>query len=147
MTANTIRQIIESRVATEMALNPAYPVNYENTVFTPPNTTPWLQVFIRYGDSSYATLMAPATGLNKQNGVVTINIFTPVGAGTAANLTIANRVKQLFDRQIVSGIIFDGAAGPAPVGASVIQGGVSASSGLAAAYFQTQLTITFETFV
>lgn len=147
-TYNDIRAAIEGRIATEMAAAPVYPVSYQNVPFTPPNNTSWLQAFIRLGDNAYATLLPTGgVGFNRQNGVLTVNVFTPVGIGVAANYTIAERIKDLFDRQTVAGIIFDAAAGPAPVAASVIETGVSASSGLASIYLQTQLTVTFEAYL
>jgi hypothetical protein len=147
-TYNDIRAVIEGRIATQMAIAPAYPVSYQNVPFTPPNNTPWLQVFLRLGDNAYATLLPTGSaGFNRQNGTLVVNVFTPIGVGAAANFTIAERVKDLFDRVCISGIIFDAASGPAQVSAGVIETGVSASSGLASAYFQTQLTVTFEAYV
>ena len=133
-TYNDIRAAIEGRIATEMALAPSYPVAYPNVPFTPPNNLPWLQVSLTFGDNSYATLIGPSTGFNKQNGLLTVNIFTPVGVGSAANYTIAERIKDLFDRQTVSSIIFDAASGPNSITPSEPE----------AAYLQTQLSITFE---
>ena len=135
-TYNDIRAAIEGRIATELAATPAYPVSYQNVPFTPPNNTPWLQVFLRLGDNTYATLREPTPGFNRQNGLVLVNVFTPIGNGVAANLTIAERVKDLFDRQTVSGIIFDAASGPAHVTPATPE-----------PYYQTQLTITFEAYV
>ena len=135
-TYNDIRAAIEGRIATEMAIAPAYPVSYQNVPYVPVNNNPWLQVFIRFGDNAYATLIGPATGMNRQNGTLTINIFTPIGVGVGANYTIAERVKDLFDRRTVSQIIFDAASGPAQVTPAVQEG-----------YFQTQLNITFEAYV
>lgn len=135
-TYNDVRAAIEGRIATEMALSPAYPVNYQNVPFTPPNNTPWVQVFIRFGDNSYATLLAPSTGFNRQTGTLVINIFTPQGQGTAANFTIAERIKDKFDRAKFSSIIFDAASGPAQVVPAAPE-----------PYFQTQLTATFEAYL
>jgi len=135
-TYNDVRAAIEGRIAAEMAKSPAYPVSYQNVSFTPPNNAPWLQVFIRFGDNAYATLLSPTTGMNRQNGVLTINVYTPVGAGTGANFTIAERIKDLFDRQTVSQIIFDAASGPAQVTPAAPE-----------AYYQTQLTVTFQAYV
>lgn len=132
-TYNDIRAAIEGRIATEMALSPSYPVAYQNVPFTPPNDSPWLQVFLLFGDNNYATLLAPSSGFNAQNGTLTVNVFTSVGVGAAANYTIAERVKDLFDRQTVSGVIFDAASGPSIITPSQPE----------AAYFQTQLTVTF----
>lgn len=135
-TFNDIRAAIEGRIATEMAAAPVYPVSYQNVPYTPVNNSPWVQVFIRFGDNAYATLMGPATGMNRQNGTLTVNIFTPIGIGAAANYTIAERIKDLFDRRTVSQIIFDAASGPAQVTPAAPE-----------AYCQTQLTVTFQAYV
>lgn len=135
-TYNDVRAAIESRIAAEMAKSPTYPVSYQNVSFTPPNNAPWLQAFIRFGDNAYATLLEPTPGFNRQNGVLTINVFTPIGAGTSANFAIAERIKDLFDRRTVSQIIFDAASGPAQVTPAAPE-----------AYYQTQLTVTFQAYV
>jgi hypothetical protein len=136
-TYNDVRAAIEGRIATEMAIAPAYPVSYQNIPFSPPNNTPWLQAFIRFGDNAYATLRPiGSSGFNRQNGTLVINVFTPVGVGAGANFTIAERVKDLFDRRTVSGIIFDAASGPAQVTPASPE-----------PYYQTQMTITFEAYV
>lgn len=136
-TLNDVRAVIEGRIATQMAIAPIYPVSYANVPFTPPNNTPWLQAFIRFGDNAYATLLPTGgVGFNRQNGVLTVNVFTPVGAGAAANYTIAERIKDLFDRVTVAGVIFDAASGPAQVTPAAPE-----------PYFQTQLTITFEAYL
>ena len=131
-TYNDVRAAIEGRIATELAIAPVYPVSYQNVPFTPPNNTPWLQSFIRFGDNNYATLAS----FNRQNGTLVVNVFTPVGVGAAANFTIAERVKDLFDRAKFSSIIFDAASGPSQVTPAAPQ-----------PYYQTQLTATFEAYV
>jgi hypothetical protein len=135
-TYNDVRAAIEGRIATQMALSPAYPVSYQNVPFTPPNNTPWVQAFIRFGDNNYATLLGPSTGFNRQTGTLVVNVFTPQGQGTAANFTIAERLKDLFDRAKFSSIIFDAASGPAQVTPAAPE-----------PYFQTQLTATFEAYL
>ena len=131
-TYNDIRAAIEGRIAAELAKAPTYPVSYQNIPFTPPNNSPWLQVFLRLGDNAYATLKS----FNRQNGVLVVNVFTPIGVGAAANFTIAERIKDLFDRAKFSSIIFDPASGPAQVTPAAPE-----------PYFQTQLTATFEAYV
>lgn len=136
-TYNDVRAAIEGRIATEMALAPSYPVSYQNVPYTPPNNTPWLQVFIRFGDNAYATLQPIGSGgFNRQNGTLVVNIYTPIGVGAGANFTIAERIKDLFDRAKFSTIIFDAASGPAQV--------IPASP---EPYYQTQLTATFEAYL
>jgi hypothetical protein len=131
-TYNDIRAAIEGRIAAELAKAPVYPVSYQNIPFTPPNNSPWLQVFLRLGDNAYATLRS----FNRQNGTLVVNVFTPIGAGAAANFTIADRVKDLFDRAKFSSIIFDPASGPAQVTPAAPE-----------PYYQTQLTATFEAYL
>jgi len=135
-TLNDVRAAIEGRIATEMALAPVYPVSYENVPFTPPNNSSWIQAAIRFGDNAYATLLGPSTGFNRQNGTLVINVFTPMGSGTGANFTIAERIKDLFDRAKFSGIIFDAASGPAQVTPASPE-----------PFYQTQLTATFEAYL
>ena len=136
-TINDVRAAIEGRIATQMAIAPAYPVSYQNVPYTPPNNTPWLQAFIRFGDNAYATLLPTgSTGFNRHNGTLVVNIFTPIGVGTAANFTIAERVKDLFDRAKFSSIIFDPVSGPAQVTPAAPE-----------PYYQTQLTATFEAYL
>ena len=135
-TLNDVRAAIEGRIATQMAVAPVYPVSYENVPFTPPNNSPWIQVAIRFGDNAYATLLGPSTGFNRQNGTLVINVFTPMGSGTGANFTIAERIKDLFDRAKFSGIIFDAASGPAQITPASPE-----------PYYQTQLTATFEAYL
>jgi hypothetical protein len=135
-TLNDVRAAIEGRIATQMAVAPVYPVSYENVPFTPPNNSPWIQVAIRFGDNAYATLLGPSTGFNRQNGTLVINVFTPMGSGTGANFTIAERIKDLFDRAKFSSIIFDAASGPAQI--------IPASP---EPFYQTQLTATFEAYL
>ena len=135
-TLNDVRSAIEARIATEMALSPKYPVSYQNVSYAPPNNGTWVQVSISFGDAAYATLLGASTGFDRHNGVLAVNIFTPNGQGTGANYTIGERIKDLFDRQTVSGIIFDAASGPSQVVPSAPE-----------PYYQTQLTITFEAYV
>ena len=135
-TFNDVRSAIEGRVATEMALSPSYQVSYQNVPFTAPNGAPWIRTAIRFGDNAYATLMAPAAGKNRQVGTVVVDVFTQTGVGAGSNFTIAERLKDLFDRQIVNGIIFDAASGPAQILPSSPEG-----------HYQTQITITFEAYL
>ena len=135
-TLNDVRSAIEARIATEMALAPAYSVSYQNVPYSPPNNATWVQVFITFGDASYATLMGASTGFDRHNGVLAVNIFTPNGQGAGANYTIGERIKDLFNRAKFSNIIFDAPSGPNPIApASPEQ------------YFQTQFTATFQAYL
>jgi hypothetical protein len=133
---NDVRSTIESKIATEMALSPSYPVSYQNVSFSPPNNSTWISVSIRFGSKTYATLIGPSVGKNRQVGTLVVDVYSPIGAGPGANLTVAERLKDLFDRRTFNGIIFADASGPAQV--------LPASP---EDYFQTQTTITFEAYL
>jgi|TARA_R100000030_G_scaffold4712_1_gene3253 hypothetical protein len=133
---NDIRAAIEARIATEMAESPSYQVSYENVPFTPPNNGTWIKVRVRFGANNYATLIGPTAGSNRQAGVVVIDIFSPIGVGTGDSFTLAERLKDLFDRKTVSQIIFDAADGPTIIDAAAPE-----------SFFQTELAITFNAFV
>ena len=137
-TFNDVRAAIEGRIATEMALSPAYPVSYQNAPFTPPNNTPWIAVYLLFGSNNYATLEAPATGksFNRQTGTLTIDIFTPVGVGAGANYTIGERIKDKFDRAKFSSLIFEPCAGLATIRPAEQE-----------AFFQTQFSATFDAYL
>lgn len=136
-TFNDVRAAIEGRIATEMALSPSYQVSYQNVPFSPPVNTSWIQASIDFGDNAYATLLPTGgSGFNRQNGELTINIFTPIGAGPGASFTIAERLKDLFDRAKFSGIIFDPMNGPNQVAPASPE-----------PYYQTRLVATFEAYL
>jgi len=146
MSLNTVRSAIEGRIATEFAAAPAIQVAYGNVPFTPPNNGSFIQVFVGFGEHSYITLLSPASGINRVNGAITANIFTPRGAGAGANMTVAQRFIDLFARLYLSNIRFDAAIGPATVQASANKTGISGQTALAASFFQSQITIAFEAF-
>ena len=129
---NTIRATIESRLATELALSPAVPVVYNNVSYAPTPDSSWVQCLLNFGANNYLTLGSATDSDNRITGVVTMNIFTPAGVGSGANLTIAKRIRDLYNRVNVSGVYFD-----APIGPEVL----SASP---EGYFQTQVRVTFE---
>ena len=135
-TFNDVRSAIEGRVATEMANSPAITVSYANVPFTPPDGDSWIRVAIQFNDNNYLTLRGPTTGFNRQSGIVLIDIFTAIGVGTGANYTIAERVKDLFDRVTVSSVTFDAASGPFTVQPASPE-----------AYFQTQVSVTFDAYL
>jgi len=61
-----------------------------------------------------------------------INIFTKQGTGSGENFTICKRIRDLYNKITVSGVIFD-----PPVGPEVSESNPEGK-------FQTQIRITFE---
>lgn len=129
---NIVRATVESRLATELALNPAIPVVFNNVSYSPTPNSSWVQCLLNFGSNNYLTLGSTTNSDNRIVGVITVNIFTPAGVGSGANFTIAKRIRDLYNRINVSGVYFD-----APIGPEV----VSASP---EGYFQTQVRVTFE---
>jgi hypothetical protein len=132
---NTIRSTIEGRLATELAIAPVLPVVFHNQPYVPTPNSSWVQCLVSFGANEYLTLGGTTGSSNSIIGVVAINIYTPKGVGPGANLTIGERIRNLFNRQIVSGLHIDPPIGPEVVASPAPEG-----------YFQTQLRMTFETF-
>ena len=131
---NTVRATIEARVATELASSPAISVVFHNMSFDSSAVTTFVQCLTTFGESNYLT-QGNADGLNRVNGVVVFNIFTPQGIGSGDNYTIGKRLRDLYNRITVSNVIFD-----APIGPEVVDNPNTEGQ------FQTQLRMTFEIF-
>jgi|TARA_Y100000289_G_scaffold31886_1_gene31584 hypothetical protein len=129
---NTIRATIEARLATELASSPAIPVVFNNVSYSPTPNSSWVQCLFNFGANEYLSQGLTSDSQNRIVGIIVINIFTPAGVGAGANYTIGKRIRDLYNRVIVSGVFFD-----APIGPEV----VSASP---EGYFQTQVRVTFE---
>ena len=132
---NTIRATIEGRLATELALSPAIPVVFHNQPYVPTPNSSWVQCLVSFGANEYLTQGGTTGSNNSIIGVIAINIFTSLGVGPGANLTIGKRIRDLYNRVIVSGVHFDPPIGPEVVASPAPEG-----------FFQTQVRLTFETF-
>ena len=129
---NTVRAAIEGRIATELALSPAIPVVFHNMSYDSSAVTTFVQCLTTFGESNYLTL-GNASGTNRVNGIVVLNIFTPQGIGSGDNYTIGKRLRDLYNRITVSDVIFDSPIGPEVIDSPTPEG-----------QFQTQLRMTFE---
>ena len=129
---NTVRAAIEGRIATELASSPAIPVVFHNMPYDSSAVTTFVQCLTSFGESNYLTL-GNASGTNRVNGIVVLNIFTPQGIGSGDNYTIGKRLRDLYNRITVSDVIFDSPIGPEVVESPTPEG-----------QFQTQLRMSFE---
>jgi hypothetical protein len=132
---NTIRATIEGRLATELALSPAIPVVFHNMPYNPVNNGAWVQCLVSFGANTYLTMGGTSGSSNNVLGVVVINIFSAKGVGPGANLTVGKRIRDLYNRIVVSGVHFDPPTGPEVVASPSPEG-----------FFQTRVRLTFETF-
>jgi hypothetical protein len=132
---NTIRSTIEGRLATELALSPVVPIVFHNQAATPPNNGTWVQCLVSFGNNTFLTMGGTTGSSNSVIGVVVINVFSAKGVGPGANLTVGKRIRDLYNRIVVSGVHFDPPTGPEVVANPSPEG-----------FFQTQVRLTFETF-
>ena len=130
---NTIRSTIEGRLATELASSPVLPVVFQNMAYEPTPNSSWVQCLTTFGSSEYLSLGGTTDSDNRIVGLVLINIFTPQGVGPGSNYVIGKRVRDLYNRVIVSGVYFDAPVGPEALATPAPEG-----------YFQTQVRVTFE---
>ena len=132
---NTVRSTIEARLATELASSPAIPVVFSNMTFDSTAEDTFVQCVTSFGNNTYLTQGDSSNSSNQIDGLVLLNVFTEEGLGAGSNFTICKRLRDLYNRIIVSGVHFDAPVGPEVLAAPSPEG-----------YFQTQVRMTFETF-
>ena len=89
--------------------------------------------YVNFGTNEYLGQGLTSSGTIESLGQIVINIFTPKGTGPGANYVIGKRVRDLYNRVIVSGVFFDASIGPEVLASPAPEG-----------YFQTQVRVTFE---
>jgi hypothetical protein len=130
---NTIRATIEGRLATELASGPVIPVVFHNMPYEPTPNSSWVQCLTTFGSSEYLGHGSTSNSYNRIVGLVVLNIFSAQGVGPGANYVIGKRIRDLYNRVIVSGVFFDAPIGPEALASPAPEG-----------YFQTQVRVTFE---
>ena len=130
---NSIRATIEGRLATELANSPAIPVVFNNMAYEPTPNSSWVQCQVDFGSNEHLAQGSTTNARNRIVGLTVINIFSAKGVGPGANYTIGKRIRDLFNRVIVSGVFFDAPTGPEALASPAPEG-----------YFQTQVRVTFE---
>ena len=128
---NTVRSTIEGRLATELASSPAIPVVFNNMSFDSTTEDTFVQCITSFGAGEYLTMGGTTDSDNNVVGLVLLNVFTEEGLGAGSNLKICKRLRDLYNKIIVSNVIFD-----APIGPEIL---TSSPEGK----FQTQIRITF----
>ena len=130
---NSVRATIEGRLATELADSPAIPVVFHNMAFEPTPNSSFVQCLTTFGANQYLSQGLTTNSRNRIIGLVVFNIFSGKGVGPGANLVIGKRIRDLYNRVIVSGVFFDAPIGPEVLASPEPEG-----------YFQTQVRVTFE---
>jgi hypothetical protein len=130
---NDIRATIEGRLATELAKTPPTPVVFHNMAYEPTPNSTWVQCLTTFGASQYLGQGSTTNSQNRIVGLVVLNIFSSKGVGPGPSLVIGKRIRDLYNRVIVSGVFFDAPTGPEALASPTPEG-----------YFQTQVRVTFE---
>lgn len=130
---NAVRATIESRLATELESNPALPVIFHNMAYEPAPNTSWVQCLTTFGAGEYLNHGGTTNSQNRIVGLLVLNVFSPKGVGPGANYVIGKRIRDLYNRVIVSGVFFDAPTGPEALASPTPEG-----------FFQTQVRVTFE---
>ena len=130
---NTVRSVIEDRLATELAKAPPVPAVFHNMAFEPTPNSSWVQCQTAFGGNEYLSLGQTSSSQNRIFGLLIVNIFSAKGVGPGANYTIGKRIRDLYNRVNVSGVYFDAPSGPEVLASPAPEG-----------YFQTQVRVTFE---
>ena len=130
---NSIRATIEGRLATELASSPVIPVVFGNMAYEPTPGSSWVQCLVAFSNNEYLSHGLTTNSRNRITGLMLINVFTAKGVGPGANYVIGKRVRDLYNRVIVSGVYFDAPVGPEALASPAPEG-----------YFQTQVRVTFE---
>ena len=131
---NSIRATIESRLVDELTKAPPLPVVFYNQPFSSKEYESFVQCLTTFGGSEFISLGTSSTKVNSLTGLLVLNIFTPEGEGSGNNLIIAKRLRDLYNGEIVSGVIFDPPSGPEVVTASPD------------GFFQTEIRLTFQVY-
>lgn len=131
---NAVRGTIEKRLLNELSgSTPPVPIVFHNTNYTPPTNSSWCQCQVEFSTNDYLTQGGTTDSSNRITGAVTFNIYSPKGIGSADNLAICKKIRDLYNRVVVSGVYFDPVSGPEVMTNLTVD-----------AYFQTQINVTFE---
>lgn len=92
-----------------IAANPTYPMLFDDRMGSkPPSETPWARTTVRHNRGDQETLAnAIGTRLFSRDGLITVQIFTPIGAGLQLSDTLAKVIADALEGQATpSGVWF-----------------------------------------
>ena len=86
-------------------LNPLIPYAHDNARFSPPLADPWVRISILDGDSNQISFGAGDKGNHRHVGLISIEIFVPLGTGEAQARTLLDQALGVFRAVQLSSII------------------------------------------
>jgi len=99
MSFESIRSAVAARLATNWT---TMPIAYENRDFTPPTSGGWIELTV-IGNTGQ-TLGIGSAVMVRDTGLISINVYTPEGSGTATGRGYADTLAALFEHERFSGI-------------------------------------------
>ena len=109
---NTVRSTIEQRLFDELNEAPIIPVVFNNMPFESITENTFVQSSISFGTGEITSQGNQTTANTIMVGLLTLNVYTKDGIGYGGNLTVCKRLRDLYNRITVSGVIFDAVVGP-----------------------------------
>jgi len=122
-------------IVTESPETDSTPLVFNNLSYVPAANDSFVQCLVSFASSSYLSLGSTTDSINRIDGTIVANIFTPQNAGPGANYDLASRVCTLYTRHIIDGIQFEAISGPGVVTAPQ-----------PSSFFQTTVTVPFNVF-
>lgn len=122
-------------IVTESPEADSTPSVFNNLSYVPAANDSFVQCLVSFASSSYLTLGGTTDSINRINGTIVANVFTPQNVGPGANYDLATRVCTLYTRHIIDGIQFEAISGPNV-----------ATAPQPSSFFQTTVTVPFNVF-
>ena len=132
---NTIRKNIEERLLKELKKAPPLKIVFNNIPFKPLTDDTFILSEIEFTQSEYIDFVSNPKKSNIINGQLTLNIFTKEGVGVGASLTVATRLRNLFNRVDKDNVFYEAPNGPVVLQNASPEG-----------YLQSRMTIDFQVF-
>ena len=103
MTFEAMHNAIRSRFRTQIEGPLSLATLYDNQNADPPDDAVWCRLTVLNGDARAVELGGT---LDRSNGVMTAQLFGPIGLGDASLLRIADRIAAAFKRAAADGVRF-----------------------------------------
>ena len=106
MTFEDLANTIRSRFKTQIADVKSLPTQYDNHDFDNPDNEIWCRLTFNPGESSQVACGGPGANRFRTPGVMTAQLFAPVGQGDKDLLVLADAIKTAFRCVTDSGVVF-----------------------------------------
>jgi len=106
MTFEALANIIRSRFKTQIADSQSLQTQYDNQNYDNPDNALWCRLTINYGNSLQVEMGGASGNRYRTPGVMTAQLFAPIGNGDKQLLEMADLIKTAFRCITDSGVFF-----------------------------------------